>query len=225
MNITNYTGYSIDKYVKEMSCLVKPQSSILDAGSGISPYSKYFKNCVYHTADIGGNPTFKCSIDNIPMPDCSYDVILCTEVLEHVKYPNKVVKEFYRLLKPNGMLIMTLPQCFGEHSDDNYFNFLRNGLKLMFDESGFKSHEIQALGGIYTSIGKIIRESWWYTYRQHLNMNGKIPKLTKSSILLAPLFAITFPFARYIIPYTCYYLDKMDNDRKWTINYGCYAIK
>ena len=225
MDITNYTGYSVDKYIKEASWVIKQGSKVLDAGAGSSPYANYFKNCIYHTADINGNPTFKCSIDNIPVPDNSYDVIICTEVLEHVKYPDKVIKEFHRILRSGGMLIMTLPQCYGEHSDDNYFNFLRNGIKLLLQDIGFININIEALGGIYTTIGKLFRVSSWYIFRQYLDTSGSFPKITAKSILLAPIFIAVLPFTYYIIPFVCYYLDKMDKNKQWTINYGCNAIK
>src|ERR1035441_8959759 len=42
----------------------------------------------------------------IPAPDASFDVILCTEVLEHLPDPAAALREFSRLLKPDGQLII-----------------------------------------------------------------------------------------------------------------------
>ena len=50
-----------------------------------------------------------CDIAAIPEPDESFDAILCSEVLEHVPDPIKVIDEFARLLKPGGKLILTAP--------------------------------------------------------------------------------------------------------------------
>lgn len=50
-----------------------------------------------------------CDIANIPEPDASYDVILCSEVFEHLTDPFKALDEFWRLLKPDGKLIITAP--------------------------------------------------------------------------------------------------------------------
>lgn len=50
-----------------------------------------------------------CDITNIPEPNSSFDVILCSEVFEHLPDPLKALDEFSRLLKPNGKLILTAP--------------------------------------------------------------------------------------------------------------------
>jgi len=50
-----------------------------------------------------------CDITNITAPDQSFDVILCSEVLEHVPDPTAALDEFSRLLKPGGKLILTVP--------------------------------------------------------------------------------------------------------------------
>jgi ubiquinone/menaquinone biosynthesis C-methylase UbiE len=48
-------------------------------------------------------------ISNIPAVDASFDVILCSEVFEHLPDPLKALDEFSRLLKPGGKLILTAP--------------------------------------------------------------------------------------------------------------------
>jgi ubiquinone/menaquinone biosynthesis C-methylase UbiE len=50
-----------------------------------------------------------CDIVNIPEPDASFDVILCSEVFEHLPDAIKALDEFARLLKPGGRLIITAP--------------------------------------------------------------------------------------------------------------------
>src|SRR3990172_6853665 len=50
-----------------------------------------------------------CDINAIPEPDAVFDVLLCSEVLEHVPDPTKALDEFTRLLKPGGKLILTAP--------------------------------------------------------------------------------------------------------------------
>ncbi len=50
-----------------------------------------------------------CDITNIPEPDASFDVILCSEVFEHLTDPLKALDEFRRLMKPGGKLILTAP--------------------------------------------------------------------------------------------------------------------
>jgi SAM-dependent methyltransferase len=54
-------------------------------------------------------------ITAIPEPDESFDVILCSEVLEHVTQPSIAVYELARLCKPGGFLIITAPFCSLTH--------------------------------------------------------------------------------------------------------------
>jgi SAM-dependent methyltransferase len=54
-------------------------------------------------------------IASIPEPDNSFDVVLCTEVLEHVPDPLAAIREFSRLIKPGGLIILTVPFCSLTH--------------------------------------------------------------------------------------------------------------
>ena len=59
--------------------------------------------------DQYGNLAYCCNIWAIPERDNTFDVGLCTEVLERIPYPNETIKELVRLVKPGGMLIVTAP--------------------------------------------------------------------------------------------------------------------
>lgn len=52
----------------------------------------------------------KADICNLPFKDNSYDIILCNHVLEHIPDDTKAMQELYRVLKPNGMAILQIPQ-------------------------------------------------------------------------------------------------------------------
>jgi len=51
--------------------------------------------------------------ETIPFPDDFFDRIFCTETLEHLKYPDRCLYEIIRLLKPEGRIILTLPNATG----------------------------------------------------------------------------------------------------------------
>jgi len=100
---------------------------ILDAGAGELRNKALCAHLVYVSQDVceyegtgdaqglqtGTWDTSKidlvCDIVNIPEPDASFDVILCSEVLEHLPDAVKALDEFTRLLKPRGRLILTAP--------------------------------------------------------------------------------------------------------------------
>lgn len=69
------------------------------------------KNLNYTTTDLNSPlADVKADICNLPFKDNSYDVILCNHVLEHIPNDTKAMQELYRVLKPNGMAILQIPQ-------------------------------------------------------------------------------------------------------------------
>ncbi len=69
------------------------------------------KNLDYTTTDLlSPLADVKADICNLPFQDNSYDVILCNHVLEHIPNDTKAMQELYRVLKPDGMAILQIPQ-------------------------------------------------------------------------------------------------------------------
>ena len=72
---------------------------------------RQLKNLDYTTTDLlSPLADVKADICNLPFKDNSYDVILCNHVLEHIPDDTKAMQELYRVLKPNGMAILQIPQ-------------------------------------------------------------------------------------------------------------------
>lgn len=91
---------------------------VLDAGSGeIRRYKSFFKFEKYITLDINSavRPDIVGSVENIPLENKSVDSIVSTQVLEHIKDPQKAINEFYRILKPGGCCLITVPQSSELH--------------------------------------------------------------------------------------------------------------
>jgi SAM-dependent methyltransferase len=222
-----FTRYGVDRFMEGIAGEVASGALLLDAGAGHRPYRALFRHTRYQSCDfipvleeVGGNTdidhTFFCDLEQIPKNDNTYDAIVCSQVLEHVKRPDKVIKEFYRILKPSGQLFLTIPQCFGVHMPPhNYFNFLDAGIRFLVEEAGFWVVIIQPLGGIFWLLGKITEKAY--------------------GCLLAPISppfrAVFFPLHlcfRLVICFfffIVFYLDWLDREKGWTLNYGCSCIK
>jgi len=71
---------------------------------------KGMKNIDYTTGDlISPWADVKMDVHNIPFEENSFDVVICNHVLEHVDDSNKVMREFYRVMRPGGWGIFQVP--------------------------------------------------------------------------------------------------------------------
>lgn len=87
----------------------------------------------------------------------SYDVALCTGLLEHVPDPQRLIDDIKRILKPNGKLIISASAVFSFHEGpDNFFHFTPFAFKLLFKDWS----EIEVLRGAskpFETIGILIQ--------------------------------------------------------------------
>ena len=102
---------------------------LLDAGCGTGHFSKIAseKGAIVTSMDIGERllekVAEKCdtervvgSILNIRFDDNYFDFVISSEVIEHTENPYRAIKEFYRVLKPGGILALTVPNRFWKWS-------------------------------------------------------------------------------------------------------------
>jgi len=143
----------LDKNINKYSYYI--YGRILDVGSGSAKrYVKYFKKVEqYLTLDI--NPDNKPDIigdaEEIPAKENSFDSIICTQVLGDILFPDKAIKEFYRVLKPGGAVLLTegfIDELHGEPID--YWRFTPYGLKALFEKNNFEVLKVEMLGGIFS---------------------------------------------------------------------------
>ncbi len=225
--INGFPRYGVDEFTRASSREVRDGALLLDAGAGHRPYRSLFDHTRYQSCDYlpvieetGGNPdidhTFFCDLEDIPKEAGIYDAIICNQVLEHVKRPGKVIDEFYRILKPGGKFFLTAPQCSGIHmAPHNYFNFTSYGLKLLFEATGFRVVSIKPLGGIFWLLGKVMQKGY-EAFLSRLRGPTRALYLPVHILVRACIFIISF---------SLFHLDKLDKEKGWTLNYGCYCEK
>lgn len=155
------SDYDKDVYLKirkNVSDFVKTQAGLLDTEGltllDVAPQDhagaqEFFRKVRILTADIdeksGADYIIDiCANNSSVIPDNSFDLVLCTEVIEHTLNPFAAVKELHRLLKPGGKLLMSTPFDFRIHGPlPDCWRFTEHGLRAML--SHFEKVEIAGL--------------------------------------------------------------------------------
>ncbi|HOG36010.1 MAG TPA: methyltransferase domain-containing protein [Paludibacteraceae bacterium] len=85
-----------------------------------------------------------CQNNEKVVPEATFDIIVCTEVLKHTLNPFQAVREIYRLLKPEGLLLMSTPFDFRIHGPlPDCWRFTEHGIRSLLND--FKTIKIEAL--------------------------------------------------------------------------------
>lgn len=146
--------YLLEKSIEKYSHYLKGR--MLDVGSsGKSRYLNLFNNITDYVS-LDYNPKFKTDIisdvQSMPMiSSSSFDSIFCGLVLDDLPHPERAIKEFHRILKNEGTLMVTVPGLNIGAENLNYWRFTPNGIKLLLTENGFKIIECEKVGsGVFS---------------------------------------------------------------------------
>jgi SAM-dependent methyltransferase len=130
---------------------------VLDVGGRFQPYRPLIEDRIDKYVAI--DPILEGLIDvvavgeNLPFPNDSFDVVICTQVLSYVSDPFRVVNEFHRVLKPEGSLLVSVPSFFPKHHDERW-RMLPDGLRILL--SGFSIVEVASEGHSVAGICRTI---------------------------------------------------------------------
>lgn len=219
-------SYLIERFVLSLSKEIPPHSRILDAGSGETPFKKFFKDHKYVAIDTRwGDPDWDYSKLNVigdliklPFKKEIFNAALCTQVLEHVKEPKAILKELYRVLKLGGVLYLSAPQGWGIHqAPHDYFRFTSYALRYLLEEAEFEIVYIKPCCGYFGYLANRLT-----VFPKVLFWQIKCPWLR---ILLAPLELVSYLLFVLIFPLILNAIDFLDHERTYTLNYFVKARK
>lgn len=216
-----------DRWVAKQAAMLPNGTRVLDVGAGSCPYRSLFAHCDYRTQDVTslrgdqlrhggyGRIDFVGDASAVATGDNSFDAILCTEMLEHHPDPIKVVREFGRILKPGGTLLLTAPLGSGIHQEPYHYygGYTPYWYQRFLAEAGFDGIEIEPNGGFYRFFGqesiRFVRMSVPWRLSMH-------PFL---KLLWFPIWAILMPLCALMLPLLGKLLDSQDKERRFTVGY------
>jgi ubiquinone/menaquinone biosynthesis C-methylase UbiE len=150
---------------------------ILDAGAGECQYRQYCQHLRYVSQDFSkyegiGNKSglqmgkwdtssidIISDITSIPVPNEEFDAVLCTEVFEHLPDPGLAIREFARILKNGGQLIITAPFVSFTHFAPHHYStgFSKYYFQYHLTKCGFGDITMVENGNFFEFMGQELR--------------------------------------------------------------------
>jgi SAM-dependent methyltransferase len=222
-----------DAWIAAQAATIAPGARVLDVGAGSCPYRKLFTHCKYFSQDLApleqqqlryggyGAIDYRCDAAAIPVPDGSFDAVLCTEMLEHHPEPIKVVHEIARVLAPGGRLMLTAPLGSGIHQEPFHYygGYTPFWFEKYLEQAGFEAVHIEAnQGSLRHCAQECIRLA-----RMTRPFALRMPIAVE--LLWAPVWLLLLPLLAIVIPLACKLLDRFDREKRFTVGYHVAAVR
>jgi SAM-dependent methyltransferase len=208
--------------LREAARKLPPGTRVLDAGAGKAPYRSLFEHCVYVTADWPGTVHAEAlesdvvaDLHDLPLDAASFDAVLCTEVLEHVEEPPRVLAELHRVLRSGGTLVATVPFVHGLHEEPyDVARYTNHALHRMLTGAGFDEVVIRPLAGGYSVASAALLEVLFHSVVTRVRAG--VPRLIAFRVWRALHLALAFLAAK---------LDRYDRPRMLPLGWSVVARK
>ena len=141
-----FIRYAYYKNIKRFIPLLK--GKLLDFGCGSKPFENLFTVERYVGVDLEntGHDHKNSKVDvyydgkHLPFENETFDSLFCSEVLEHIFEPDKILHEINRVLKPGALALITVPFSWIEHEAPfDYARYSSYGLKYLLKRMVLKS--------------------------------------------------------------------------------------
>jgi SAM-dependent methyltransferase len=192
------------------------RGQFIDLGCGSAPFWYAVVEQVerYDGVDLwprSDKVTFAGDVQSLPMvPDNSYDSAICIEVLEHVPEPAKAIATIARILKPGGVVVISVPHLSRLHDlPHDYYRYTEYGLRYLLEQAHLEVVTLQPKGGLLTFLAHqlstlILAVAW------------SIP----------PLKGALLAFNKWVLALGAFYLDRaVGIDRTFPQGYLVVAAK
>lgn len=212
---TPFNPYWIErKHLRRAAARLAPLASgrLLDVGGGERPYGALFAPYVKRYVGLEYPPMadnlapeiwrdlkrVRAIIDvfgdgySLPFAEESFETVLCSEVLEHVSDPERILREIGRVLKPGGVVLLTVPFMAPLHQLPlDYYRFTPRGLVELIARSGMELEWIEPRGNAAAATGSLLSQ---YLLRllgsRKVNHDGSVMLSRWRAPLILPVLAL-----------------------------------
>jgi SAM-dependent methyltransferase len=162
--ITQYDYLALSTLRDDVNLLladVRGPGLALDLGSGRSPYRAPIERAGFElrtldvTSDTG--PDYVGTAESTGLESDSFELVLCTQVLEHVDDPWAAGREIARILAPGGSLVVTVPHVwfFHPHPHDHW-RYTQEGIVRLLETCGLEPVRLLGEGGSVLALCQIV---------------------------------------------------------------------
>jgi SAM-dependent methyltransferase len=162
-----YDYLTLSRLARDIETLVREvppapaNARALDLGADKSPYRDLLVSRGYdvktldittdHGADYAG------TAEATGLPDESFELVLCTQVLEHCMNPWKAIGEIHRILKPGGHAVLSAPHVWFYHPHPtDHWRFTQEGMAQLCREAGLVPVSLLAQGGSVLTLCQVL---------------------------------------------------------------------
>jgi SAM-dependent methyltransferase len=167
---------------------------VLDVGCGEQPYRRLFPGAVrYYGVETNHTPARNSKHDvvaigeSLPFEGDVFDAVVCTEVLEHVPEPSRLLAEMHRVTAPGGAVLLSTPMTWGLHEEPNdFYRYTKYGLRYLFNKAGLQVVSVRETTGTLGMVGQRLASFLYYT------LGGRRLLLKPFAIIVAAIIQLCF---------------------------------
>jgi len=156
--------YFVDRFYDHEVGKLPKGSYILDIGGnktgkrGVFNIEVFEHRVVYLNLSPQKFPDIVADAAALPFGNNVFDAVICSELFEHIYNFQDVLAETLRVLKPNGVMLATVPFMYPQHPDPNdYFRYTKQFFLLQLDSLGFTSISAEQQGGFWCVFADMAR--------------------------------------------------------------------
>jgi SAM-dependent methyltransferase len=213
-------------YVEPVMQEVKSVTSgtMLDVGCGTRRYESIFSEVVdayvgldWPAIEDRARPDVIGDAMRLPLKSASIDVVLATELMEHLPSPHNFLQEVARVLREGGVLILSVPFMEPIHEEPrDYYRFTPFSLRHLLDQHGFSIQKIWNKGGWWSVVlGSFVNQSL-YNWSTSLDPAGH-RHYSVLTFMVLPICALT--------QWLAYQLDRVFHSGRYTLGYTLVATR
>ncbi len=211
--ISVHRGY-LRRDMRRFAALVGRCDLALDVGAGTSPYARLFHTKRLVRLDITPRESVICAdCQRLPLRSGIADLILCTEVLEHVRDMRAALDEMARVVKPGGYLVVSMPFLWGRHEATDVRRLTEPALVERLRHHGFEPLELRRRGGIFCAIAGLLTQVPNQLFGP-FDGPGGLPRMVAAAVLYAAIAPVVWLLVA---------VDPLDRRQDFTLGYSVLA--